>query len=336
MPYLTVDDLEAIVVDFTSHCNSMCGNCSRNLDGVTVNPRMPLQHMDLETWKKLFTPDVLNSIKEIIFNGSYGDPIFNPNLIPALKYILDNSTQPPIITIHTNGGLGTEELWEELANVLQKFPNPSHVTFSIDGLEDTNHLYRRGVLWHKIIYNAHTFIQAGGLARWRMLVFEHNAHQIEKCEELAYEMGFKKFEINGGHSFSAINSLSNKAIEKFKANKKDQEREIKYEEKYLDNVDRIKNIENFSKSTIKCKWQVKRKIQISHVGEVFPCCYFLSDRYPRWPDSPFAQDVAKIKWLNINDQSLQEILNNEWFSKYLPESWNNENRYEICSRTCGH
>ena len=63
MPYIKLNDLEAIVIDFTSHCNSMCGNCSRNIDGVTVNPRMPLEHMSLETWKKLFTPQVANQIK---------------------------------------------------------------------------------------------------------------------------------------------------------------------------------------------------------------------------------------------------------------------------------
>jgi hypothetical protein len=71
------------------------------------------------------------------------------------------------------------------------------------------------------------------------------------------------------------------------------------------------------------------------MGEVFPCCYFLSDRYPRNPDSPYAVDVASIDWLSVNDYSLEEILNSEWFNKYLPESWNNENRYDICSKTCG-
>jgi len=333
MPYLTLDTLETIVIDFTSHCNSMCGNCSRNIGGVTVNPRMPLQHMSLETWKNIFTPEVAENIKEIIFNGSYGDPIFNPNLIDALEYILKVSKDLPVITIHTNGGLGTE--WAELAEVMKKFPHPSHVTFSIDGLEDTNHLYRRGVIWSKIMQNAETFIKAGGMARWRMLVFEHNAHQIEECEKLAYEMGFKKFDINGGHTFSAINSLSNQAIEKFKANKKEEAREIKYESKYLDNVERIKNIEDFSKTSISCKWKKKRKIQISHIGEVFPCCYFLSDRYPRNPESPYAKDVENIKWLNVNNISLSDILQSEWFNKYLPESWNNENRYEICSKVCG-
>ena len=121
----------------------------------------------------------------------------------------------------------------------------------------------------------------------------------------------------------------------FNANKKEQARTIKYDSKYLDNVERIKSIKDFDTSVIKCKWQVKRKVQISHTGEVFPCCYFLSDRWPRNPESPYAKDVASIEWLNVNDLSLEDILNSEWFATYLPESWNNENRYDICSKVCG-
>ena len=53
MHFLSKQDLKTIVIDFTSHCNAMCGNCSRNIDGVTVNPNMPLGHMDMETFKNI-------------------------------------------------------------------------------------------------------------------------------------------------------------------------------------------------------------------------------------------------------------------------------------------
>ena len=326
MPYITPSALDTIVVDFTSHCNSMCGNCSRNIGGVEVNPHMPLGHMDLKTWKNLFTTSVVDNVREVIFNGSYGDPLFNPNLIPALEHLLAiTSTAPPVVTIHTNAGLGTE--WLRLAKTLSKFPYPSHVVFSIDGLEDTNHLYRRGVIWDKIMTNAKTFIGAGGLARWRMLVFEHNAHQLEECKQLAYDMGFQKFDINGGYTFSAINSIADNAIEKFKANKKDKARESKYDSKYLDNVERIKIIKDFSKTTISCKWKNKRKVQISHTGEVLSCCYLLSERWPKNPDNPYSQD--KITWPNINDRSLEDILKGEELM------YPSENRFKICEVTCG-
>ena len=40
---------------------------------------------------------------------------------------------------------------------------------------------------------AEAFIAAGGSAHWDMLVFKHNQHQVDECEELARLMGFKWF-----------------------------------------------------------------------------------------------------------------------------------------------
>ena len=161
-----------------------------------------------------------------------------------------------------------------------------------------------------------------------MLVFEHNAHQVEECEHLAFSMGFKKFDINGGYTFSAIDSVVGEAIEKFKANKKDKARTIAYDTSYLDNVERVKGLlkKGFDKGHITCKWQKKRKVQISHMGEVLPCCYLLSERYPKDPNSPYATDM---EWPNINTTSLQDIIAGDSLT------YPSENRFKICEVTCG-
>ena len=305
MPFLKIEELKTLIIDFTSHCNAMCGNCSRNISGIEVNPNMPLEHMSFDTWKKII--DNSKYVNEIIFNGSYGDAIMNPILLEALEYASSNKIS---IMIHTNGGIGKPELYTELATILKKYKQPSGITWSIDGLEDTNHLYRRGVIWQRIMDNVQAFIKAGGVARWRMLVFEHNAHQVEECEHLAFSMGFKKFDINGGYTFSAIDSVVGEAIEKFKANKKDKGLLKK----------------GFDKGHITCKWQKKRKVQISHMGEVLPCCYLLSERYPKDPNSPYATDM---EWPNINTTSLQDIIAGDSLT------YPSENRFKICEVTCG-
>ena len=41
--------------------------------------------------------------------------------------------------------------------------------------------------------NAEAFILAGGSAQWDMLVYQHNQHQVDACEKLARDMGFKWF-----------------------------------------------------------------------------------------------------------------------------------------------
>jgi len=325
MHFLSKQDLKTIVIDFTSHCNAMCGNCSRNIDGVTVNPNMPLGHMDMETFKNII--DNARGVEEIIFNGAYGDPLMNPNLPFALKYAQKLKCK---IMIHTNGGIGKPNLYRMIAQDLRNFPQ-GVITFSIDGLEDTNHLYRRHVVWENVMENAKAFIDAGGLARWRMLVFDHNKHQIEECEQLSKDMGFVVFDINGGYTFTAMDSIVSEAVEKFKATKKEQARTVKYDKKHLDNVERLEKVleVGLEKGCINCKWQRKQKIQISHTGEVFPCCYLLSDRYAKNPDSPYAKECNSITWPNVNDMSIQEIVESDILTQ--PK----ENRFKICEVTCG-
>ena len=52
------------------------------------------------------------------------------------------------------------------------------VIFSLDGLEDTNHIYRVGVQFKKVMENTQAFINAGASAHWDMLVFKHNKHHV--------------------------------------------------------------------------------------------------------------------------------------------------------------
>ena len=52
----------------------------------------------------------------------------------------------------------------------------------LDGLEDTNHIYRRYTDWSKIERNAKTFLNAGGKGSWVFIVFKHNEHQVDEAE----------------------------------------------------------------------------------------------------------------------------------------------------------
>jgi MoaA/NifB/PqqE/SkfB family radical SAM enzyme len=99
----------------------------------------------------------------------------------------------PNITLgmNTNGSLQTTFYWHELG---QMFNQPrDYIVFSIDGLEDTNPVYRVNSNWSKLMSNAEAYISAGGSAHWDMLVYKHNQHQVDACEQLARDMGFTWF-----------------------------------------------------------------------------------------------------------------------------------------------
>jgi sulfatase maturation enzyme AslB (radical SAM superfamily) len=93
--------------------------------------------------------------------------------------------------MNTNGGLRHRTWWQDLAGILNQ--SRDYVVFSIDGLADTNHIYRRGVVWDKVMENAQAFIDAGGSAHWDMLVYQHNQHQVDQAQALAKKMGFTWF-----------------------------------------------------------------------------------------------------------------------------------------------
>ena len=53
------------------------------------------------------------------------------------------------------------------------------IVFSVDGLEDTNHIYRRGVKWEKLFANMKAYSETGAMGIWEFLIFDHNKHQVE-------------------------------------------------------------------------------------------------------------------------------------------------------------
>ena len=107
--------------------------------------------------------------------------------------------------MNTNGGLQAAWWWTALG---ERLSNPlDYVVFSIDGLADTNHIYRKNVVWDRVIANAEAFIRAGGSAHWDMLVYEHNEHQVEQCEQLAQAMGFKWFRAKVSKRVSTVDWL---------------------------------------------------------------------------------------------------------------------------------
>jgi hypothetical protein len=101
------------------------------------------------------------------------------------------------VRIHTNGGMRKPDWWEKMGKLFSNFSNRKNnlweITFSIDGLEDTNHVYRRNVVWKSLMENVSAYINAGGSASWDYLIFKHNEHQLAEAKEFAEKMKFRTF-----------------------------------------------------------------------------------------------------------------------------------------------
>ena len=177
-------------LELTNYCNAACPFCPRFVDSTDiVRPDLKLDQITLEKFMKYFPVDVLQDLKRILFCGTHGDPMMARDLIEIVKYIRSSSPETMLI-FHSNGGLRKPEFWEELGNLLK---NNGRVTFSIDGLEDTNHLYRRNVKWSVLMENVKAYTSTGAQAYWDYLTFKHNEHQIEEARNLAKSLNFKNF-----------------------------------------------------------------------------------------------------------------------------------------------
>ena len=145
------------------------------------------QHVNtLETLQKQIPIHIIEQLKRFYSVGTYGDPVMNPECVKIYRWVRDNNPNCRL-EMHSNGGARDTEFWKEIADL------DIRVTFGIDGLEDTNHLYRRNVNWKKLIANVESFISNGGKAYWKYLIFKHNQHQVEEARQTSTEMGFSGF-----------------------------------------------------------------------------------------------------------------------------------------------
>ena len=180
----------------TDKCNSGCPMCPRYTDDGFENPALSNAEWTLEQVKKSWPVEFIrDNLKKILSCGNFGDPCACREFVDAYEYFRE--VNPTIgLAVNTNGSLRTPDWWARLGAVMRKDQNVgNYCTFSIDGLEDTNHLYRRNTNFKKIIENAQAFIDAGGVAHWDYIVFEHNEHQVKEARDLAIKMGFENFNI---------------------------------------------------------------------------------------------------------------------------------------------
>jgi len=80
---------------------------------------------------------------------------------------------------------------------------------------------------------------------------------------------------------------------------------------------------------ITCEWGVKNKYYQNYDGQVSPCCYLVNSTTEMRARGQTQQQEVLIEYnenmeeLNIFNNSIDEILSHKWFTKTLPESWNN-------------
>lgn len=181
-------DIKVLHLEPTDVCQAACPLCARETDPDFNKGRQ--RHLTVEQIAKHFDEEKIKTLDKMFMCGNYGDPAAGKHTLDIYNHF--RQINPNIVLgMNTNGALQTTFWWHRLG---QMFSQPQdYVVFSIDGLESTNGVYRKNVVWSKLMANAEAFIAAGGSAHWDMLVYRHNQDQVDACEQLARDMGFKWF-----------------------------------------------------------------------------------------------------------------------------------------------
>lgn len=182
--YYNYEDIRMLNFELTSKCALKCSRCARVTDpGSFVQVDLPLDLI-----KKRIPTSIFNSHLLIDLSGNYGDPIYHRDFIEVIKYFKSFETS---LYIETNGSGRSRQWWDEVVSHL----GPKDIiSFSIDGLEDTNHIYRENARWGDI---ENAVAACAGKVRtfWKFIVFKYNQHQIEEAQALAQKWGINKFKL---------------------------------------------------------------------------------------------------------------------------------------------
>ena len=349
MKYLEPIEVRYLQIDHNSTCNLRCPQCARTHEGAT-HPDLPLTELTLDDYK-WFLNDLLN-LETVMWCGNYGEVGFSKTFLDCLQYVVENTRAKCIIT--TNASVRDETWWKEVAKLLK---GRGKVNFSIDGLEDTNKIYRVNSNWDRIVSNVKAFNSVGGRSRWDYLVFDHNEHQVDDAVELARELGFEQFQIKLTNRFvndtqytrggeAQAQEVKNKRSEyvlgmpknpNFQGSGKTQNQEI---------IEKYGTWKNYVNTTpIQCKWQPNGQLFIDFEARVWSCTWTASG-YHHYGDNTQKHQAQQLfdkygkNFNSLRHHSIEEILNNNYFANDFCASWQGTMDDAVpkllaCGRTCG-
>ena len=314
-----LDQIRAIHLEITSKCQARCPMCPRRINGGLLNPFIDLTEITLEQFKDWFSVNFIKQLNHLSMCGNLGDPIIAKDTLEIFKHLRTNNAEMTLV-MHTNGSARTPEWFEELALLQVK------IIFGIDGLEDTHHLYRIDTDWKKIINNATAFINAGGDARWDMLAFQHNEHQIDQCRVLSQELGFNDFYVKHTSRFKdgklhVLDELGKTQYILYPTSKSNVM------------ISKVLTAEKDVLPSIHCKAKKDNQMYVSAEGTITPCCWLDLQPMPPTQDSRIQYLDTMGRWPNLHQQTLNEIFNSGYFDQ-IESSWTTCGIKE-CSKQCG-
>jgi MoaA/NifB/PqqE/SkfB family radical SAM enzyme len=319
----------------TTRCNADCPSCGRSVFGrdnleYLKNIDLPLSALD-----NFLASDFTRDTQSFVLCGTYGDPVAAKNIFEIIDLIRSLRKNAKIL-IHSNGSIRNIDWWENLArkNVA--------VFFALDGLSDTHAIYRKNVVWEKVIENASAFIKVGGRAIWKFILFEHNKHQTEEARRLAHKLGFKDFIVREDYTGEKID------YKNLSVDKRATDRAISVSQSYETLAEwNNHQLAGYDLNSVSCDAKNNSSLYLDAQGRIWPCCWIGQlDQTGRDNEREFFKMAVlnkyEKKFNSLAHYSLETILAHPWLSSDLQNSWSNLSYDPLnplqlsCARNCAN
>ncbi len=284
------EKFDYLYVEPSTFCNLQCPRCPRTYRKNDYG----LEHLSLETFENLLQSSLWENIETIEYGGNYGDPMMHPSLNEILN--IGRRERPNVQqVIHTSGNQ-PPKAWQKIQQALT---DRDSVLFSIDGLEDTNSIYRQGSRWDWI-ESALRQCSKSHQTMWKFIVFKHNQNQIWTAIETAKNFGVRYFILTLSHLFYG-EWQNNEGVDPMAPEPAWIAQNGSYGE------------------AVHPRCQTSSMHYLAASGEYSPCCW--SNRTPklRWP-------------MPARTNAFKSLMQTETLTD-LKKSWNHSPE-EICKRKC--
>lgn len=303
----------------STYCNSSCYQCER-VDPITGEKWDWLQEKsyDIDSFKKIFSLDVLGRIYEFGMGGVFGDPIMCKDIYEICEYIINNSTAK--IHISTNGSIRTEDWWWDLGVLCG---DRLSVTFAIDGsTQEMHETYRKGTNLQKILNNMQSLSFTKANVDVMSILFQHSYPYKEDIEKLSRNYGATHIVQKASPRYGDLfrNRFSNDLLP-LNEIRGDITEEVQHE--------------------FTCPWIKTDRIYVDVNYVMWPCCYsadrmdstYLNmDRIPLFDVDNFLWKEYKDDSMNVLKHGFLNVLN----SPFWENLYSNLGKSPVCVTSCSN
>lgn len=304
-----------VAIGITNRCNAHCFTCNREvLTNYKYNAEMDFNLIE----------SIVKQSNEMIYIGEMGDFIFHPQSLEIAEMTINKHNVK--MRTDTNGNYREDGYWIELAKITHD--SDSNIRFMIDDL--SNDLHRIGTNSELVLHNLETFINAGGNAHVKTILFDFNYKKIDDMTKKFKSMGVKQYVTIKSRTYQPIGPLSSPP-------------DVKSTLEICDTIFDAKRNPKVSE----CPWGKYKMCYINEYGELKVCCHLVFEGLV------FADDIDEFIGKHIGKTMFDDLLGLYHKNKDLinlnntgvtmESAWNNEfnqtlinnpNNFKICKYRC--